>query len=145
MTVPPQGKVACKLAGSLPCAGSGAFTVVLIAGGGYTLTSLPTPFSFNTSQLAAASSGSQCAEVRDEFKGGEGRVGGALVSGTRPNGRLCGSRTFTYSVKFGPYAKCGTFKVRPPQGPGWCGGGCIGRCDSGSIPPSDCFDAQHHT
>jgi hypothetical protein len=114
--VPPKGKIGCKVAASVPCAGNGAYTIVLVAGGGYTVTSLPTPFVFNATQLAAASTSSQCAVVKDEFSTGAGRVGGALVSGVRPNGKLCGSKTFTYSVKYGPFSKCGKYQVKGGRG-----------------------------
>ncbi|KAI8465061.1 MAG: hypothetical protein J3K34DRAFT_525684 [Monoraphidium minutum] len=110
-TVPARGKVGCKLSAVVPCAGNGAYTIVLVAGGGFTLTSTPTPFAFNASALAKAGADSACADVRDAFTSGQGRVGGALVAGTRPNGRLCGSRTFTYTVKFGPFGACGGYKA----------------------------------
>jgi hypothetical protein len=109
--VPPKGKLSCKIAAAVPCASYGAYTIVLTAGGGYTVTSPPTSFTFNTEMLAAANIQSECAEVKDVFTTGPNRVAGAVVDGKRPNGRLCGSKTFTYSIKFGPYSKCGAFKV----------------------------------
>ncbi|KAI8469093.1 MAG: hypothetical protein J3K34DRAFT_425097 [Monoraphidium minutum] len=109
--VPGGGKVLCKLAATVPCAGYGAYTVVLTAGGGFTVTSAPTAYSFDAAKLAAASYSSECADVKDAFSSGEGRVVGKVVDGKRPNGKLCGSRTFTYTVQFGPFTKCGAFKA----------------------------------
>jgi len=116
--VPANGKLICKVTAGVPCASHGAYTVVVSAANGYTVTSVPAPFTFDDKQKAVSNSG-ECADVKDVFLGGEGRVGGALVSGTRPNGRLCGSKSFTYSVKFGPYSDCTNFTVRGCL-EGWC-------------------------
>ncbi len=130
--VPAKGKINCKVAASVPCASHGAYTVVVAAANGFTLTSIPAPFTFNDNQKAATSNG-ECADVKDVFLAGEGNVGGALVSGTRPNGRLCGSKTFTYTVRFGPYPECTSFKV----GGSLAGGGAAAdRCVlTSSRPP----------
>ena len=115
-TVPASGKVACRVTAALPCAGTGAYTVVLTAANGFVVTSPPTPFAFNETQLKSATSG-DCADVKDAFLSGPSRIGGALVSGTRPNGKLCGSKTFTYSIKYGPYSECNNLEVS--RGSGW--------------------------
>ena len=108
--VPAHGKIVCKVNAAVPCAGAGAYTVVLTSSGGVSVTSVPTPFAFDSAAIAAKSSG-ECADVKDVFLAGSGRVGGALVSGVRPNGRLCGSKTFTYAVRFGPHRDCMQHKV----------------------------------
>jgi hypothetical protein len=109
-SVPAGGKIACRVNAGIPCTGHGAYTVVITSSNGYTITSAPTPFAFNSTQVAVANTG-ECADVRDSFQAGSGNAGGAVVSGTRPNGRLCGSKTFTYTVKFGPYTECTTLQV----------------------------------
>jgi hypothetical protein len=46
-----------------------------------------------------------CVDVYDGFAPGSGG-GAAVVSGTVPSGRICESRTFVYTVRFGPYDGC---------------------------------------
>jgi hypothetical protein len=61
------------------------------------LTAQPTPA---VSKLTDA-----CVDVYDGFAPGSGD-GAAVVSGTVPSGRICESRTFVYTVRFGPYDGC---------------------------------------
>jgi hypothetical protein len=115
-TVPAQGSIKCKVSAAAPCIGHGAYTAVLTAAGGFSITSPPAPFVVDTKQLEQKATLGECADVRDSFETGEGQVGGAVVSGTRPNGRLCGSKTFTYGVRFGPFSDCSRLMVRRVQG-----------------------------
>lgn len=112
MTVPARGKVVCRAAGAMPCAGTGSYSLVLTGTGGLQVTGPATAFAFNEAALAQQAGGSACADVADAFKTGPGHVEGTLVAGTRPGGRICGSQSFTYTVRFGPFPKCGAFKVR---------------------------------
>jgi len=110
-TVPPKGTITCQIAGAVPCASTGAYTLVLTAGGGFTVASNPTPFAFNTQALSAQNIGSQCTDVKDGFVTGTNLVDGVVVSGERPSSKVCASQSFTYTVKYGPFSKCGAFKV----------------------------------
>jgi hypothetical protein len=48
----------------------------------------------------------ECVDVRDAFAAGNGYTTGMVVSGALPNGRICDTTTFTYTVRYGPYAEC---------------------------------------
>jgi hypothetical protein len=50
-------------------------------------------------------------QVIDEVKTGDGLVGGTIVNGSRPYGRLCGSHVFNYTVRYGPFQTCGSYRV----------------------------------
>ena len=124
MTVPAHGRVTCTLAGALPCASNGAYSLVLTAGGGFTVTSQPTPFAFNAQALAEQGSGSACVTVVNGFKGGAELVRGTFTGGRMPSGKVCDDASFTYTAKFGPFPKCGSFQVRwrlpsPQVADGW--------------------------
>jgi hypothetical protein len=62
-----------------------------------TLSAQPTPA---VSKLTDA-----CVDVYDSFAPGSG-INGTVVSGTVPSGRICDSRTFVYTVRYGPYDGC---------------------------------------
>lgn len=49
-----------------------------------------------------------CADLSHELAFEPGLLPGRLVSGRPPTGRICGSNTFVYSVRYGPYESCGT-------------------------------------
>jgi hypothetical protein len=48
----------------------------------------------------------ECIDVRDAFAAGNGYTTGMVVSGALPSGRICDTTTFTYTVRYGPYAEC---------------------------------------
>lgn len=108
--VPARGRIPCRAAGSVPCAGNGAYTLVLTTAGGLTVTGNPTPFAFNMKQLGASNVAAACADVA-ELLGADG-INGTLVSGQAPSGKICSSQAFKYTVKYGPFNKCGPVKVR---------------------------------
>jgi hypothetical protein len=62
-----------------------------------TLTAQPTP--------AVARLTDACVDVADSFAPGSA-IQGVVVSGTVPSGRICDSRTFVYTVRYGPYDGC---------------------------------------
>jgi hypothetical protein len=49
-----------------------------------------------------------CADLSHELAFEPGLLPGRLVSGRPPSGRVCGSSTFVYSVRYGPYESCST-------------------------------------
>ena len=55
-------------------------------------------------------------QVIDEDKTGDGLVSGKLVNGSRPYGRLCGSQIFNYSIRYGPFQTCGSYRVSDQDG-----------------------------
>jgi len=48
----------------------------------------------------------ECVDVKDAFAAGNGYTTGMVVSGALPSGRICDTTTFTYTVRYGPYADC---------------------------------------
>lgn len=48
----------------------------------------------------------ECVDVTDAFAAGNGYTTGMVVGGALPSGRICDTTTFTYTVRYGPYAEC---------------------------------------
>ncbi|GBF87295.1 hypothetical protein Rsub_00006 [Raphidocelis subcapitata] len=108
-SVPARGRLACRVAGGVPCPGNGAYTLVITTAGGLTITGNPTPFAFNMQQLGASNLAGACADVKDVP--GADAVNGTLVSGEAPSGKICTSTSYKYTVRYGPFDKCGPAKA----------------------------------
>ena len=50
----------------------------------------------------------ECIDISDGFQPGNETVQGAVISGNRPTGRICGTTTFVYTVRFGTFNSCFT-------------------------------------
>jgi hypothetical protein len=48
----------------------------------------------------------ECVDIQDAFASGQGFTTGMVVSGSLPKDRICDTTTFTYTVRYGPYADC---------------------------------------
>lgn len=64
----------------------------------------PAPAPVSPFQLQGLSD--ECVDVADAFAAGNGYTTGMVVSGALPSGRICDTTTFTYTVRYGPYAEC---------------------------------------
>jgi hypothetical protein len=108
------GQVKCSFTLPLPCAAGGTYTVTVVSKNGQSVSSGAQAFAYDAS--AAADGGgadSACALVADAFKTPDASYkAGVVTSGERPSGQLCASKSFTYTVKFGPYSKCGKYAAK---------------------------------
>lgn len=52
-----------------------------------------------------------CINIDDTLALGADLVHGTLIDGDKPSGRICDSRTYVYTLRYGPLTSCGSFKA----------------------------------